>query len=223
MSMDNSYDCSKQQVYSDLYVSLPENPAPSCKKTKRSDDDHKSSYKQMKTNDYNQVYENKIYDLNLNNTISSVSNSHSPSVSLNSSSNSSSEDFFCESLYKAYQTGSLTKSKYRRLVANERERRRMHGLNLAFENLRSVLPSLGSNKQFSKYETLQMAKSYISALSDLLTSSQESVEKNELDKGSASNMKTNEIKYESYVPELNNDYLNKRGANFNSKNNFYNY
>lgn len=47
----------------------------------------------------------------------------------------------------------------------------MHGLNMAFEKLRQVLPSLGSNKQFSKFETLQMAKSYIAALRDILFTS----------------------------------------------------
>ena len=93
----------------------------------------------------------------------------SPGSGLTSRRNSSqNEDGFYESLYKAYQSGALSKSRYRRLIANERERRRMYGLNMAFENLRSVLPSLGSNKQFSKYETLQMAKSYISALRQLL-------------------------------------------------------
>ena len=59
-------------------------------------------------------------------------------------------------------------SKYRRLVANARERKRMHGLNYAFNNLRAVLPALSGNKQFSKYETLQMAQTYIAALQELL-------------------------------------------------------
>ena len=45
----------------------------------------------------------------------------------------------------------------------------MHNLNTAFEKLRAVLPSLSSNKQFSKFETLQMAKSYIEALSEILS------------------------------------------------------
>lgn len=51
----------------------------------------------------------------------------------------------------------------------------MHGLNMAFESLRQVLPSLGSNKQFSKYETLQMAKSYIGALRDIVCTSDENM------------------------------------------------
>jgi hypothetical protein len=58
--------------------------------------------------------------------------------------------------------------KKRRLAANERERRRMQHLNDAFDRLRQYLPSLGEDRQFSKHETLQMAQSYITALSELL-------------------------------------------------------
>ncbi|XP_043529921.1 protein atonal homolog 1a [Chiloscyllium plagiosum] len=56
----------------------------------------------------------------------------------------------------------------RRLAANARERRRMHGLNHAFDQLRGVIPSFNNDKKLSKYETLQMAQIYISALADLL-------------------------------------------------------
>ncbi|XP_014262518.1 protein atonal-like [Cimex lectularius] len=58
--------------------------------------------------------------------------------------------------------------KKRRLAANARERRRMQNLNKAFDRLRTVLPSLGNDRQLSKYETLQMAQTYINALYDLL-------------------------------------------------------
>ena len=58
--------------------------------------------------------------------------------------------------------------KKRRLAANARERRRMHGLNVAFDKLREVVPGISSDRKLSKYETLQMAQSYINALSDLL-------------------------------------------------------
>nr|CAD7433017.1 unnamed protein product [Timema monikensis] len=58
--------------------------------------------------------------------------------------------------------------KKRRLAANARERRRMNGLNDAFDRLREVIPSLGEDHKLSKYETLQMAQTYISALCDLL-------------------------------------------------------
>ena len=56
----------------------------------------------------------------------------------------------------------------RRLAANARERRRMDMLNKGFDRLRTVLPGLGPERQLSKYETLQMAQSYISELTELL-------------------------------------------------------
>ena len=58
--------------------------------------------------------------------------------------------------------------KKRRVAANTRERRRMNGLNDAFERLRDVIPSLGSDHKLSKYETLQMAQTYIGSLASLL-------------------------------------------------------
>lgn len=58
--------------------------------------------------------------------------------------------------------------KKRRLAANARERRRMNNLNSAFDRLREVVPALGNDRQLSKYETLQMAQSYITALWELL-------------------------------------------------------
>uniref|UniRef100_H3A972 Atonal bHLH transcription factor 1 n=2 Tax=Latimeria chalumnae TaxID=7897 RepID=H3A972_LATCH len=60
--------------------------------------------------------------------------------------------------------------KQRRLAANARERRRMHGLNHAFDQLRDVIPSFNNDKKLSKYETLQMAQIYINALAELLQS-----------------------------------------------------
>jgi hypothetical protein len=62
--------------------------------------------------------------------------------------------------------------KKRRLAANARERRRMHNLNVAFERLRNVLPSISSDRHLSKSETLQMAQSYINSLADLLRQQQ---------------------------------------------------
>ena len=60
--------------------------------------------------------------------------------------------------------------KSRRVAANARERRRMNGLNSAFDRLRTVLPSsmFQQQRRFSKYETLQMAQSYIAALQSIL-------------------------------------------------------
>ena len=60
--------------------------------------------------------------------------------------------------------------KTRRIAANARERRRMNGLNSAFDRLRTVLPSsmFQEQRRFSKFETLQMAQSYIAALQSIL-------------------------------------------------------
>ncbi|XP_072252487.1 protein atonal homolog 1b [Leuresthes tenuis] len=67
------------------------------------------------------------------------------------------------------KTGNFGPQKHRRVAANARERRRMHGLNKAFDELRSVIPSLENEKKLSKYDTLQMAQIYITELSELLT------------------------------------------------------
>uniref|UniRef100_A0A2S2QH40 Protein atonal n=1 Tax=Sipha flava TaxID=143950 RepID=A0A2S2QH40_9HEMI len=67
------------------------------------------------------------------------------------------------------ETISPTVARKRRLAANARERRRMNGLNEAFDRLREAIPtSLEDDHKLSKYETLQMAQSYISALCNLL-------------------------------------------------------
>ncbi|KAA0717961.1 Protein atonal -like protein 7 Helix-loop-helix protein zATH-5 [Triplophysa tibetana] len=57
----------------------------------------------------------------------------------------------------------------RRMAANARERKRMQGLNTAFDRLRKVVPQWGQDNKLSKYETLQMALSYIMALNRILT------------------------------------------------------
>uniref|UniRef100_A0A8C5I5F6 Atonal bHLH transcription factor 7 n=1 Tax=Gouania willdenowi TaxID=441366 RepID=A0A8C5I5F6_GOUWI len=57
----------------------------------------------------------------------------------------------------------------RRMAANARERKRMQSLNTAFDCLRKVVPQWGQDKKLSKYETLQMALSYIMALDRILT------------------------------------------------------
>lgn len=56
----------------------------------------------------------------------------------------------------------------RRLAANARERRRMDSLNLAFDRLRSVLPQLQNHEKLSKYDSLQMAQTYITTLCEML-------------------------------------------------------
>ncbi|XP_046372515.1 neurogenin-1-like [Haliotis cracherodii] len=56
----------------------------------------------------------------------------------------------------------------RRIAANARERRRMQSLNVAFDELRDVIPAFSDDRKLSKYETLQMAQTYIAALQELL-------------------------------------------------------
>ncbi|XP_074597579.1 uncharacterized protein LOC141852463 [Brevipalpus obovatus] len=64
----------------------------------------------------------------------------------------------------------LTTVKRRRVAANARERRRMLSLNDAFDRLRNVLPSPNPDKdrKLSKFETLEMAQTYIGALAKML-------------------------------------------------------
>lgn len=66
------------------------------------------------------------------------------------------------------QANHFRPQKHRRVAANARERRRMHGLNKAFDELRSVIPSMENERKLSKYDTLQMAQIYINELSELL-------------------------------------------------------
>lgn len=63
---------------------------------------------------------------------------------------------------------SPTVLKKRRQAANARERKRMNGLNEAFDRLREVVPSPSLEQKLSKFETLQMAQTYIIALMDML-------------------------------------------------------
>ena len=56
----------------------------------------------------------------------------------------------------------------RRLAANARERRRMHGLNVAFDRLRATVPCFQGRVRLSKYDTLQLANNYIRELQRIL-------------------------------------------------------
>jgi len=56
----------------------------------------------------------------------------------------------------------------RRAKANDRERNRMHMLNVALEKLRVVLPAFPDETKLTKIETLRFANNYIWALSESL-------------------------------------------------------
>ncbi|XP_061395761.1 pancreas transcription factor 1 subunit alpha, partial [Musca vetustissima] len=55
-----------------------------------------------------------------------------------------------------------------RQAANLRERRRMQSINEAFEGLRSHIPTLPYEKRLSKVDTLKLAISYITFLSEMV-------------------------------------------------------
>ena len=56
----------------------------------------------------------------------------------------------------------------RRAKANDRERNRMHMLNVALEKLRVVLPAFPDETKLTKIETLRFANNYIWALTESL-------------------------------------------------------
>ncbi|XP_059724196.1 helix-loop-helix protein 13-like [Haemorhous mexicanus] len=57
-----------------------------------------------------------------------------------------------------------------RRAANLRERRRMLGLNAAFEALRGRVPTFPYERRLSKIDTLRLATAYIALLGDILLS-----------------------------------------------------
>ncbi|XP_077119078.1 neurogenin-1 [Ranitomeya variabilis] len=61
-----------------------------------------------------------------------------------------------------------TIKKTRRVKANDRERNRMHNLNSALDELRSILPCFPDDTKLTKIETLRFAHNYIWALSETL-------------------------------------------------------
>jgi len=75
--------------------------------------------------------------------------------------------------------------KQRRLAANARERRRMNSLNTAFDSLRDVLPSVETGRKLSKFDTLQMAQTYIEALMEILGKPGEDEEEEEEEESSS--------------------------------------
>jgi len=62
--------------------------------------------------------------------------------------------------------------KARRVESNNRERRRMHELNHAFQDLREVIPHVHQSRKLSKIETLSLSKNYIMALTNVISTQQ---------------------------------------------------
>lgn len=70
---------------------------------------------------------------------------------------------------KTLSQARLDRVRLRRIEANARERNRMHGLNNALDSLRKVVPCYSKTQKLSKIETLRLAKNYIWALSEILS------------------------------------------------------
>ncbi|XP_053935758.1 neurogenin-1 isoform X1 [Cuculus canorus] len=68
-----------------------------------------------------------------------------------------------------------TLKRSRRVKANDRERNRMHHLNAALDELRSVLPTFPDDTKLTKIETLRFAYNYIWALSETLRLAEQSL------------------------------------------------
>ncbi len=69
------------------------------------------------------------------------------------------------------ETGNFSspvESKSKRLQANSRERKRMHTVNSAFDELRELVPTYPSNRKLSKIDTLRLACTYIQDLVSVL-------------------------------------------------------
>ncbi|CAF2031635.1 unnamed protein product [Rotaria magnacalcarata] len=66
----------------------------------------------------------------------------------------------------------VARFKVRRIKANGRERERMKGLNEQLECLRQTIPCFALSQKLSKIETLRLAKNYIEALTQMVSSNQ---------------------------------------------------
>ncbi|VDD97837.1 unnamed protein product [Enterobius vermicularis] len=65
----------------------------------------------------------------------------------------------------------MRSKKMRRNKANARERKRMHNLNYALDELRRTLPHYTDEPKLTKIETLRLAYNYIYSLAQMLNSS----------------------------------------------------
>jgi hypothetical protein len=66
----------------------------------------------------------------------------------------------------------VARFKVRRIKANGRERERMKGLNEQLEVLRETIPCFSFSQKLSKIETLRLAKNYIEALTQMISTNQ---------------------------------------------------
>lgn len=70
--------------------------------------------------------------------------------------------------YEELKSKAMT-SRARRIIANARERNRVHTISSAFEQLRKSIPCYSGNQKLSKLAILKIATSYIRCLSHVAT------------------------------------------------------
>ncbi|RMX55292.1 hypothetical protein pdam_00017789 [Pocillopora damicornis] len=129
----------------------------------------------------NTVYAQSMGSLNYNSSIAKEATSDGPAEpkTLTATQEEESEENVASGKKKRGQSVKKSRSKLkkvlswrqsnrsRRLIANARERSRIHIMSEAFEGLRRAVPSYSSDQKLSKLAILRLATSYISALSYL--------------------------------------------------------
>lgn len=93
------------------------------------------------------------------------------------------------------QDGCIRPVKVKRIAANSRERKRMHTVNSAFDQLRELVPTYPSNRKLSKIDTLRLACTYIQDLVSILHSPQ-----------SQANIQGEDVVYHQPFPDSFNGY-----------------
>lgn len=84
---------------------------------------------------------------------------------------STSSDESCNEDTETENPGKTDQHARKRTAANERERKRMHTVNSAFDQLRELVPTYPSSRKLSKIDTLKLACTYIQDLKTLLINS----------------------------------------------------
>ena len=117
----------------------------------------------------------------------SSNRSTSPTHAPTKHSSSSSPNPICKSK-NAVSTQSNEDSKYyknmsreRRLIANARERTRVHTISTAFDALRQAIPTYSYNQKLSKLAILRIASSYIKSLTAMTQEPEALVEQTQTD------------------------------------------
>lgn len=122
------------------------------------------------------------HNLTINSNTNRLDSQHQHSNSSDSCIGGNEENQDVSPSHHHHASGQLhSMTKYRRLKANARERSRMSKMNVAFEELRRLVPYYPKDGKLTKLTTLRLAMRYISALSELLQ--EDDQRRADLDKG----------------------------------------